>query len=341
MIRMPHLFVGRFLAAWAVALGTATSAQPVYHIEPIGIPDLSQAIGTNNRGAVVGYAFAPLERAALLKDDGSVRLLSSESGLTFGAAVNESNHVVYNVLIGSKIRCGAWNPATGRYHDLGTLGGGHCNAADLNDLGQVVGSSSLADGRVHAFLRDGTEMHDLGTLGGRSSAAHDINNHGQITGTSQRSDGSDHAFILQGDVMTDLGDLGGGTSAGTAINVLGHVAGTSSPNGRKNHDHAFLWDGREMHDLGTLGGKFSYAYAINRHDEVVGISRFENERDPAQHAYLHTGGVMYSLMDLLDSSRDGWEVLIYASGINDHGEIVGLGIFNGHQMAYRARRVSN
>jgi probable HAF family extracellular repeat protein len=96
-----------------------------------------------------------------------------------------------------------------------------------------------------------------------------------------------------------------------------------------------------MRDLGTLGGKFSYGYGVNRYDEVVGISRFENERDPAQHAFLYSGGTMHSLFDLLDSSREGWGTLINASDINDDGDIVGLGAYQGHQRAYRARRVSN
>lgn len=331
--------VVRLLAVWALALCSVASAQPTYRIEPIGIPDLTQARAINNQGAIVGDLSAADEQAILLTEDGRVRKLSRKAGETFGKAVNASNLVIYDALVGSDSHAGLWDAASGHFRELGTLGGAKSSALDLNDAGRVVGSASLPDGRLHAFLSDGTRMRDLGTLGGRNSSASGINEHDQIAGTSQRADGSSHAFVEQDGRMTDLGDLGGGSSTGLDINALGHVTGTSSPSGRKDHDHAFLWDGDRMIDLGTLGGKSSDGWALNRFDEVVGISRLANEEDAV--AYLYTGGVMYKLMDLLDASGKDWSFLITAYDINDDGDIVGLGVFQGRQRSYRARRVSN
>jgi probable HAF family extracellular repeat protein len=48
--------------------------------------------------------------------------------------------------------------------DLGTLPGGNSSsAAAINDLGQVVGSSWVAGGNIHAFFWAQGAMQDLGT----------------------------------------------------------------------------------------------------------------------------------------------------------------------------------
>jgi probable HAF family extracellular repeat protein len=69
--------------------------------------------------------------------------------------------------------------------DLGTLGGQHSFAVDINNAGQIVGWAYNASGARRAFLWQDGVMQDLGTLGGDYfTAADDINENGQVAGES-------------------------------------------------------------------------------------------------------------------------------------------------------------
>jgi probable HAF family extracellular repeat protein len=85
----------------------------------------------------------------------------------------------------------------GKLTDLGTLGGRQSMAADLNERGQIVGSSETADAGQfsHAFVWQRGEMVDLGTLGGTKSHAVAINNNGQIVGWATTETGQRHAVL--------------------------------------------------------------------------------------------------------------------------------------------------
>src|SRR5688572_5685883 len=104
---------------------------------------------------------------------------------------------------------GSASAITYRLTDLGTLGGTFSFGADLNDSGQVTGSSTTADGLGRAFLWDGTTMHDLGTVGPTSSLSGGIaiNASGQVTGIFSKLDTS-QAFFWDGMMMRDLGTRG-------------------------------------------------------------------------------------------------------------------------------------
>ena len=78
---------------------------------------------------------------------------------------------------------------------LPTLGGTFVAAADVDDLGQVVGSSSTAnDAARHAFRFANGQVTNLGTLGGPNSLATAINSSGWIVGGADTPTGM-HAFV--------------------------------------------------------------------------------------------------------------------------------------------------
>ncbi|MDP2311174.1 MAG: hypothetical protein Q8P18_34455 [Pseudomonadota bacterium] len=79
--------------------------------------------------------------------------------------------------------------------DLGTLGGAHASAVDINAGGQIVGSSARAvDGRPRAFVWHEGTMTELQTPDEANAGASDINDRGQIVG-SWSYEGRRRAFV--------------------------------------------------------------------------------------------------------------------------------------------------
>ena len=170
--------------------------------------------------------------------------------------------------------------ALGQYEiiDVGTLGGTYSAAVEINDYGEIAGTSAYQGSATrHAFLYIDGSMIDLGTLGGRISRGQAINNAGQVAGDAERVDSPSHAFLYSGGSMIDLGTLPGGIkSFADGINDLGHVVGESRTSGH-NVPHAFLYADGVMTDLGTLGGTESWAWAINNWGQVVGCSHVSGD----------------------------------------------------------------
>jgi len=122
-----------------------------------------------------------------------------------------------------------WEKRTGMV-DLGSLGGTCTLATDLNQRGQVVGSSNLeGDQSIAAFLWEGGQLHHLGgSLGGKCAGASAINEAGETVG-------------------------------------FGYLAGGDCIEGVNSTFHATLWKSlEEITDLGVLGSDLcSYAADIN------------------------------------------------------------------------------
>ncbi len=166
-------------------------------------------------------------------------------------------------------------------------------------------------------------MVNVGTLGGSTSGAEDINDGGWVTGYAYTAGNlQSHAFIYDGTRMIDLGTLGGGLSCGYVVNTNGQVAGDSET--ETGTSHAFLYTNGRMVDLGDLGGGVSAMYDMNNLGQVVGdsIDGFSEYR-----ACLWENGTMTDLNTLLPPNSD-W-VLETAYNINDAGQIVGFGRYQG------------
>ena len=285
-----------------------------------------QPLAINNTGMVTGYA--PDDTGvphAFLYEDGVMTDLGTVGGpgrSAYGMDINDASKVVGHgdVLVGDRTLSHAFIHSGGSMTDLGTFGYEQASGFGLNDTDQIVGLITLSwDPYVeHAFLYDDGVLTDLGTLGGEDSRAYAINDSGQVVGNADISTGVRHAFLYSGGVMTDIGTLGGNTASARSINDAGQIAGYSQTDA--GQVHAFLYSGGTFEDLGTLGGLYSLAYALDESGDVVGTSR---TAAGDYHAFLFRDGVMYDLNDLIPADSS-W-LLTYAYGINNRGQIVGIG----------------
>jgi probable HAF family extracellular repeat protein len=209
--------------------------------------------------------------------------------------------VVLGILLASGI---ALQPASAQVTvtttDLGTLGGRHSAASDINDLGQVVGQADDPDHNAFPFLwTEADGMTNLGALGVSWGAATSVNELGTVVGDAIWPSGSRHAFRwTAAEGMVDLGTLPPVVgcpspeppwSAATAINDLGQIVGVST--NCQGVLHAVLWDSDTIIDLGTLGGDIASVLEnpyirsapedINELGQVVGWSwTADGERYP-------------------------------------------------------------
>ncbi|MGA2797213.1 MAG: PEP-CTERM sorting domain-containing protein [Thermoguttaceae bacterium] len=146
--------------------------------------------------------------------------------------------------------------------------------ADINDNGQVVGSSFSSDGNYsHAFIYDPTTgLNDLGVVpGDASSYAYGVNNRGDVVGESFLPGGGSRAFIYSSTSgMTSLGGLPGwSNSTAYSINDLGTVVGKSYSQ-NQNLSRGFIYKpGAGIYDPGILPGEVTEAQDVNNSDTIV------------------------------------------------------------------------
>jgi probable HAF family extracellular repeat protein len=201
------------------------------------------------------------------------------------------------------------------------------DAFGINDAGEIVGGSAAVAG--NGYLWKNGQITALGVLpGSQISQPYAVNNRSQVVG------GSGDAFLWTAGTMTDLGRLPDARfSEAHAINDVGTVVGNDS--GGSNE--AFIWDARQgIRGLGVLDAAcvtpFSDARAIDNHGEVVGYSCVSGTTTTS-HAFVWD--LTVGLRDLNGLvSLPAADVLSVAYGINERGQIVGNGIFEGAVHAF-------
>lgn len=154
---------------------------------------MSYAYDINDAGQVVGYThfdyyYGDDRPCWWTVEPRQVRELPlPHSWDTAGPArLNKHGQVVgwYNAMENkSETRACLWTIGGGNPQNLGTLGGNSSVANDINDLGEVVGTSKTSEGIRHVFLwTPEGGMQDL-TPAAPDSRAFAINNAGQIVGS--------------------------------------------------------------------------------------------------------------------------------------------------------------
>jgi hypothetical protein len=158
---------------------------------------------------------------------------------------------------------------------------------------------------------------DLKGLKGETcgSVAAAINDGGEIVGSACNEA---VRFSLTGYAQALSVAPKGTMSSAEAINKQGDVVGFAG-------NYAFLERRGKTIDLPLPKGDVgpAVAYSVNASDEVVG-SLYTKVTGSA---FLYSGGRAYDLNSLI-APDSGWQI-VDAVGINDHGEIVGDGYYNG------------
>lgn len=339
------------LGAVALVLGmsilTATFAATSFSYTVTDLGTLggssSQAYGINDTGQVVGKADTSGGLShAFLWDQGTMNDLGTLDGYSYSSAFNINNvgqavgyaYIERNSSVSN--RALLWNQgAQSPPQDLGSLGGNFSFALDINNRGEVVGTSSLSDdnssNQSRAFLWSKGNMRNLGILSNSDfSAGLSINNKRQIVGRTAAA-----AFLWEKGTMRAINTNGKGMyHMASDINERGQAVGVG------DNTEATLWnisDGtkKSLGSLGAPGDYYSWAHAINNRGRIVG-GTYENTEDlitsNPYHAVLWINDTIKDLNSFIPANS-GWE-LQTAQDINNFGQIVGYGKHNGQTKAF-------
>jgi len=319
----------RLVATLAVGLGGALLAAPAlatsYTATGLGVPPGGYTFSNGNalsaNGQVAGTLFGnPSHHAFRWTSGGGMQDLGTVAGSSgaWGFGINSAGQVVgllEDSTVGSAF---LWTPDSGM-QVLPTPG----PAIAINDSGQVVGNVGASDGTGWAFLWTATGgAQNLGVLpGDNRSAARAINASGQVAGESvSTSSGSPRA--VRWTAAGGMQDLGVGYgSYGAAINASGAVVGVIGAN-------SFLWTETGGAQILSDFGYGFYANGINSSGLIVGMAL----TGVAFIAAVWQDGTLIDLNTLLPASS-GW-VLINAEAINDAGQILGFGTYNGEAQTF-------
>ncbi|MEO6759647.1 MAG: hypothetical protein ABIO24_09355 [Saprospiraceae bacterium] len=303
-------------------------AVPVFQVQsigPAGVPSTATAI--SGTGAVVGNYQQP---------DGTNRAFLWQNGQVTTLTMPAGSVQTWATAIGGTSQAGGYTDsqqlAQGVIWDnIGNpIGSAGAYVMGMNSAGDAAGMAIGSDGAGYAFVSRNGFLTSLGQPGGGDwSSANAINNSGAAAGTAMNSAGYFQAFRATADGgIALLTALGGANSYGMAINGNGAVAGHSQT--ATGALRATVWNGTTGTGLGTLGGVNSYAYAINAAGQVAGYSDLPGGAGTA--AFLYDSGVLYDLNSLITPGSQ-WQLLA-AYGMNDSGQIVGRGRFNGQEQAF-------
>jgi len=202
--------------------------------------------------------------------------------------------------------------------DLGTHGGKWSRPYDINESGELVGTSQIDLGgtRYHGWYWTlDTGLVEIPTDPTARSKARSINNSGIIAGWSSNVGTGPRAMYIENKVQRDLGTFGGGFSKARQINEQNTIVGFAENSAGQRIAFRWLYDVGILESLGTLGGDESEARSVNNFDQVVGWFHYL----PTGHEHAFIWDERFGMRDLGTLGGNGSA----AYGINDLGMVTG------------------
>ena len=202
-------------------------------------------------------------------------------------------------------------------------------AYGINGSGQVVGINGPT-----AALWDSGHYTDLGALPNQQgSYALAINDKAQVIGSSVPKGAdvfvgqSPRAVLWQNGQIQDLGTLGGPTASALGINNAGQIVGQAAT-------AQYTLVSTVGRGLSRRTPAFTTKRVLSRCKAAASSVPAAASTDPIgtarsyiPHAFLWQNGTMTDLNTLI-AANTGW-VLLAAGGINNKGQIVGVGTYKG------------
>ena len=325
-MRVPWLVGIIALVLSSLTHGHEAGAELRYRI--VKLDTNGDAFAINNQGTIGGTTRI---------EGRETPVLWRRSGVIIGlplrvADLNDLGQVVGNLVRTDMIQHGfVWT--RGRLRDIGDLPGGadRSGAADINNRGQVVGSSATVAG-FEAILWEHGNLMSLGDLpgGATNSGAAAINELGTVVGTGSTARGF-RAFVWRNGVMRQLRlppELQQAASAGASdINQSGVIVGGAGG----GIGIPLVWPSRNKEALvlpiPTLFTD-AIASAVNDRGDIVGTAFIVEEgSDEPTSAVIWRNGKVSRLNALIvdDDPLRSCINLVSASGINERGEIAATG----------------
>jgi probable HAF family extracellular repeat protein len=327
--------------------GSGPAQPPQYRIVDLGDfgGDLANAQGINDAGHVVGTASASnqetlpfLWRNGALTDLGSL-LPNVTSGHGVARAIS-NNGIVAGYSMApmpgtpqfSVSHAFVWSEANGMI-DLTPDSSGMSIARGVNSAGQVVGEGTSTAGAFIWSAQTGMTRINLpdGDGGGQAEA---ISETGFVTGWQWTTSNELAGWVYDSNTgsIRKLGHLGRPRSQTRGINAAGKVVGYSAT---PEFKRSVLWlPDDSMIDLGNMpipDWSQGQANAINDNDWIVGTDDYDQWAEITTKGWLWIEGQKHELKGLIadPAVQAEWDELPHPLGINNRGEIVGIGIHNG------------
>jgi probable HAF family extracellular repeat protein len=330
-------------AAACTTLAVSTASGQAYQITPLespqGVADVFVR-GINNLGQIVGYTVDDVGHSHATLWDSPTNyhelptLATGTNAHAEAYRINDAGQIVgLSRTAGGSNHAAYWD-ASGIV-DIGTLGGPSSFANDINDAGVVVGSAGAGPtgSRSFSWTKAGglVDHGNFNTSDNQQYAGYNgINNNGLMVGTAYR------LFTPYKATMGRAGDRAptnisppGQFTAGMAmaVNDAGTIVGwQDGPNGTGGP--AIFNGDSTVQFLGNFGLGDGQALDINNAGQIVGFAvGFDNDGNQQNKSFLYEHGQMTDLMTLVQDP--GWTLLFEATSINDRGDIVGAGVYNG------------